>query len=271
MLRKIVPLLAAIVVLTISAYAEEYRLPDSGELASFSPAAMQFYQTGVKALDRVDFLNAYANLAKAAQLQPNAVRLNMIVAGLAIKNGRSRTAAEAKPYYETAILSYRNVLRQMSLPEDYRRDVENRLRVASDERDNLAQRDARREALGSQFVMQLSREGAEPSPRPSPTIPAPVGGAATPLPGQPVPGTYYGAPYPGAVTPVVPGVQTPYYPTGAPTPAYGMPGAPGLPAPGGVPGLPSPAGMPGMPGAPGQPYPAGDPAAYPEGDPAGLI
>jgi hypothetical protein len=263
-LRKSLPLLALIAMFfaASASRAEEYKLPDTAELSTFSPAAMQFYQTGVKALDRVDYINAYVNLVKAGQLQPNAIRLNMIVAGLAIKNGRSKPAAEAKPFYETAVMSYRNVLRQVGLPEPFRRDVDNRLKVVVDERDNLAQRDARREALGSQFVMQLSREGAEPSPRPSPSPPPPVAGQA-------LPGTMYGQPAAGSVAgPIIPGVQTPYYPMGVPTPAYGMPGAPGMAAPpmGGMPGMPAPA-FPGAPGMPGQPggYPGepGEPGMDP--------
>lgn len=215
--------------------AEEFQLPDPAELQTFSRDAMPFYISGIAALDRADYGNAYSALAKAAQLQPNAARLNRIVAALAMKLGRSKPAAEARGYYETAIVSFENILRDQTLDEDFRRDVFNRLKVARDERDNLEQRDARRESIGAFFIQELNRsyveearkkDQAKESPTPAPAAGQPLPPGATPLP---VGG------YPGAA-PVVPGVPTPAYPSTVPTPAP----AGGLPAyPGGVPGYPT--------------------------------
>lgn len=223
-------------------FAEDYSVPDPAEVSTYSPQALEFFQAGMKALDRVDYLNAFDLLSKAAQLQPEAVRLNLIVAGLGLKQGRSRPAPEARPFFETAISSLRNVVRQPALEDDFRRDVENRLRVALEERDMLLQRDARREALGGQFIVRLNREALGPTPRPSPKPPAPV--AAAPTPGYvpaysqgqipAMPGVTPSGPIvPGAATPAAPGaVQMPSYPTGLPT-------ASGMPAPAGAPVAPA--------------------------------
>jgi hypothetical protein len=241
-------LTAGLVFSTMLACGEEFRVPDSQEISTYSPEALQLYSSGIRSLDRVDYINAYNYLAKAAQLQPNAVRLNMITAALAIKHGRNALANEAKAYYDTAIVSFRNVLQQPGLDDDYRRDVENRLKVATDERDNLAQRDVRREALGTEFIRELNREYASPTPSATAKPPAPV-------PAQPT--SSIGQMYPGA-TPVVPGVGLQPYPANIPTPAYpqnpGSPGIPGLPPAPGQPGLPG-AAPPGQNGGPGSEVP----------------
>ena len=148
--------------------AAEYQLPDAAELSGFSRDAMQFYMAGVDALDRIDHVNGYSNLVKAAQLQPEAVRLNMITAAVAMKFGRRKSAALAAPYYDTAIMCYRNVLRRTELSDRFLRDVQNRLRVAVEEQENLTQRDNKREALGSTFIMAYNREIAEETPTPTP-------------------------------------------------------------------------------------------------------
>lgn len=150
----------ALVALSISAYAEDYALPDRMELSSYSPEALAYYTDGVRALDRTDFTNAYSSLLKAAQLQPDAMRLNMMVAALALREGRSATAADAEQEYESAVWCYNNVLRLKSIDESTRRMVLNKLKMSMQERDplRLAQRDARREAMGTQFITKLNQE-----------------------------------------------------------------------------------------------------------------
>lgn len=204
------------------------------------------YSSGVRSIDRVDYGNAYNYLAKAAQLQPDATRLNMITAALALKHGRTKAASEARGYYETAVLSYQNVLRQRGLDDNFRRDVTNRLKVAIDERDNLAQRDVRREALGTEFVRALNRKYAPATPGPTAKPPAPVPAQPT----SPI-GQMYAVP---GATPVVPGVGVPPYPSNIPTANY--PVNPAAPA------------MPGMPGPEGLPPPGGSPGGLPTDDPA---
>jgi uncharacterized lipoprotein YmbA len=44
--------------------AEELALPGQAELSTFSPQAIRFYGLGYRALDRVDYVNAYAYLSK---------------------------------------------------------------------------------------------------------------------------------------------------------------------------------------------------------------
>lgn len=178
MLGKLTGYLAALAVMSMSAisWAEEFKLPDSREISTFPPEALQFYNDGLKALDHVDYVNAYEQFAKASQLAPGAVRLDFVTAALALKQGRSKHSAEAKPYYETAINCYQNILKHPDLDEAVRRDAQNRLKIAMDERDNLAQRDVRREVMGNRFVTDLNRQFAPATPKPSPK------GAATPAP-----------------------------------------------------------------------------------------
>lgn len=206
-----------------SARAEEYKLPDAAEIATFPREAMQFYANGVKSLDRVDYINAYDNLAKAAQMQPGAVRLNLIAAALALKQGRNRPAAEAKNYYETAIACYKNILKQPAVDDEFRRNVANRLKVANDEKNDLAQRDARREAVGGQFVTQYNKELAPKQPNASGKAAAAAAAAAT------IPTPAAGA-YPGMATAAgMPGMS--------PDAAMGQqPAGPMMPNPGGTPG-----------------------------------
>jgi hypothetical protein len=236
--KPITIIIAAVGLLCLAAaavHAEEYKLPDVEELATLPPEAIKFYGAGIRSLDHIDYDGAYDSLSKASALQPAATRLNMIVAAVGLKHGRSKKASDAKPYYETVIAAYQNVLRVPGHSADFRRDVENRLRIAIDERDNLDQRDALREGRGGMFIMQFNREFAKPTSTPSSTARGPVPAAPTPTPV---------IAYPAA--PVSPyGIQPPAYPYGQqPT---GMPGMPGLPPP------------PGMPGAPGAPQPY-DPA-----------
>jgi hypothetical protein len=241
------------------AQAEEFKLPTVDELATFSPEALHFYAQGIRALDHVDYDRAYENLVKAAALQPQAVRLNLIVAALALKQGRTKKADEAQEYYETAIRAYQNILATPALEAAVRRDVENRLKIAEDERTTLAQRDAQREGRGNMFIREFNREMAKATKTPKPkTAGAPqvpsaaavqgvLGGpAATPAPGP--------AAYPGAT----------------PAGVGGMPALPGAAQPGGQPGAPG--GMPGLPGlpgtqpgAPGAPQPGGQPGQSPSG------
>ncbi|MBX7245723.1 MAG: hypothetical protein K1X53_09490 [Candidatus Sumerlaeaceae bacterium] len=236
-LPKAVRLAAAVFTLAILpglACAEEYKLPDAAEISLYSPIALKFYQSGVAALDRVNYDQAYNDFARAAQFQPEAVRLNMITAGLALKQGRRFHAAKAKNHYETAVMCYRNVLRQPSIDDDFRRNVENRIKVAIDERDNLSQRDVRREAVGGTFVERLNKEFSKNAPQEA------KASSGAPVPAAPTP------------TPVVAVQQYQQYQQ----PAQAQPG--------GYPGLPGaqPAGpQPGFPGQPQQPAgPATDPS-----------
>ena len=238
-------LAGAMVAMASVARAEEYKLPDAAEVAMLPPPATAFYTAGLRALDRVDYPAAYRNFAKAAMLQPAAVRLNLIAAALAMKQGRSRSAAEAKNCYETAIACYNNVLSQPTLDDDMRRDVENRLSLAESERSRLAERDARREALGGQFIIDYNKEIMPTStPKRSVAQPAPAAPTAAP-----------------ALAPAAPGA--PGAPVAAPAYPQVMPQFPGQqPQPGGMPQLP-------MPGAPQQPgmQPAGQPGFDPAGQP----
>lgn len=219
---------------------EEFKLPSGGEITTYPPEAQQLYAAGLQAIDRSDYTNAYENMSKAAQLVPSAVRLNMVASALALKQGRSKPASEARNYYETAVTCYKSILRQQGLDDDLRRDVQNRLKVALDERDNLAQRDARREALGGQFVLGLNREYAPPTPRAAKSTPgkgpaAPAAAPAAAQAGYPQ-GAYqagtnpaYGAAaqpqgYPAVQTPPPSYFGTqPSFPQGQPLPA--LPGA----------------------------------------------
>lgn len=218
--------------------AEDFKLPDAAELETFSRDAMPFYVAGIASLDRADYENSYSSLAKAAQLQPYAVKLNRIVAALSVKLGRTKAADQAREFYETAIVSYQNILRHPDLDDSLRREMNNRLKVAVDERDNLAQRDAKRESFGAYFIQELNRSYVASATRAeavtSPTPAAPVGvPVVTPI----VPGGFQGAP-------VVAGVPTPAYPSAVPTPL------------GAVPPATAPLGLPPAPGGPQPPQTA---------------
>ncbi|MGI8908396.1 MAG: hypothetical protein ACR2IE_18130 [Candidatus Sumerlaeaceae bacterium] len=234
------------------AWCEDYKLPDATEMQSYSAETQQFYKAGLAALDRVDYAGAYNQFAKAAQLQPGAVRLNRIAAALALKHGRAAAADKSRDYYETAVVCFRSVLAQPILEESVRREVGNQLKIALDEQANLAQRDVKREALGTMFVTELNREYAPPSPRSGdrtgsvapPSIPA-VGGNPLGVPG--LPGQAGASDTPSG--PLVPGAGTPAPPPGLPT----------LPYPGQTP-LPS---LPGAPVAPAAPGPAPAPGSVP--------
>lgn len=228
--------------------AEEFKLPSADELATLPPEGLEFYAAGIKALDHVDYDRAYENLVKAAALQPHAVRLNLIVAALALKHGRSKKADEARDYYATAIRAYENILSVAGLEPAFRRDVENRLKIAKEEREQLAQRDAQREGRGNMFIKQLNRELAKATKTPKP--------AAAPAPQVPSAGAVSGVL--GAQPATMPAL--PAYPGAATPPAAAMPALPGAPAAalGEMPG--APAGMPALPGA-GQPAPQPGPPA----------
>jgi hypothetical protein len=234
--------------------AEEFRLPDASEISSFSPSTLQLYQGGVRALDRTDYTNAYNLLSKASMLQPAALRLNLLTAGLSLKHGRSKQAAEAKGYYETAIACYQNALKHPELDDTVRRDLTNRLKVATDERDNLAQRDARREAMGGQFITNFNREYAVATPNPA-AVAAPV--AAAPTPAGAVPVGVYGGPAAGLPAVGVPAAGS------VPPPAYYQ--APQAQVPAFFTPAPGGGQFPGYPGAPAaaQPTPFG--SVPPEG------
>lgn len=241
--------------------AEEFKLPSAEELATLPPEGLEFYAAGIKALDHVDYERAYENLVKAAALQPHAVRLNLIAAALALKHGRSKKADEARDYYATAIRAYENILSVPGLEPAFRRDVENRLKIAREEQEQLAQRDAQREGRGNMFIKQLNRELAKATKTPKPA-------SAAPAPQVPAAGAVSGGI--GAQPSAMPAL--PAYPGAAPTPAPAMPALPGAPAaaPGEMPA--APAGMPALPGA-GQPQapqagppPAGGPPTGPGGE-----
>jgi hypothetical protein len=259
---------AAMMLAVPQARAEEFKLPDAAEMALYSKDATRFYSAGVAALDRIDHINAFNNLSKAAQLQPNAVRLNMITAALAMKMGRARPAAEAKPFYDVALACLNNVLRQPGLDDKFIRNVQNRLRVATEESEGLVQRDNKRESIGSAFVIEHNREIATATPTPTPKAgslsPAPAAGlapvAAAPagMPGAVNPYAAPQNPYYGAQNPYTAGATNPYA-AGVP---QGMPGG----VPQGMPGA-VPQGMPGgeVPGA--QPVPGGVPGVPPGSQP----
>jgi hypothetical protein len=240
------------------ARAEDYKLPDAAEIQSFSPETQQFYNAGIAALDRVDYASAYSFFAKAAQLNPGAIRVNRIAAALALKHGRAASADRARDFYETAVVSFRSILAQPNLDDDVRREVENQLKITLDEQANLAQRDVKREALGTMFVEQLNRQYA-PTPSTAkkgtgdvapPAVPAAGGNplSTSGLPAQPgASQTPVGPLVPGASTPVpAAGVPTLPYPNQTPV----APASPGLPS---VPPIPGPAPAPGTVPAPSSP------------------
>jgi tetratricopeptide (TPR) repeat protein len=245
-----------------AARAEEFKLPSAEELATLPPEGVELYAAGIKALDHVDYERAYENLAKAAALQPRAVRLNLIVAALALKQGRSKKADEAREYYATAIRAYENILALPGLEPSLRRDVENRLKIAKEEQDTLAQRDAQREGRGNMFIKQLNRELAKatktPKPAAAPSAPAvPSAGAVSGVLGAP-PAALPALPaaYPGSMpaAPAMPGAAG-----AAPAAPGAMPALPGAPA--------APGAMPALPGAgPTPAAPAGAPPTGPGGE-----
>jgi tetratricopeptide (TPR) repeat protein len=207
----------------------EYKLPDATELQYFSPEAQQFYAAGVAALDKADYRNAYDLLAKASALQPTAVRLNRITADLSVFRGRQSQAEDSREYYETAIHSYNNILRIPTLDPDYRREVMNQLKIATQERDNLAQRDVIREAVGTTFFLDQNRKYAQGTPRIAGRGDTPTTITATPelYPGMVVPGTPTPVPQPGQPGYVDPSMMQPGMQPGFPGQPGAFPGQPG--------------------------------------------
>lgn len=172
----------------------DFKLPDSAELQELSPQATTFYNNGIAALNKVDYINAYNNLSKVAVLRPEAIRINHITAGLSIFRGRQSDSAFARDYYETAINCYNNILQNPVVEPEFRRQVTNELKLAITEKENLAQRDVIREAAGTSFYIDLRREyGFKPKtdgPSKSTTL-------ATPS-ASPTSKTHNAFPYPGA-------------------------------------------------------------------------
>ena len=234
--------LAALTLCAAPLNAEEMELPSATEIQYFSPEAQQFYSAGVAALNTADYVNAYALLSKAGAIQPTAVNLNRIVARLAIFHGRQTSAEASRDYYETAVNSFETILRNQTISIDLRREITNELKLAIQERDNLAQRDVLREATGTAFILDWNRKYAVPEPRVAGVPPAQAAAtSATQTAISPSSFLNFGnTTQPGAGGYGVPG--------GPPATMPGMPGAyPG--APGAFPGPPAGA-------APGQPAPA---------------
>ncbi len=147
------------------AAAENMEMPNAAEVQYFSPEAQQFYAAGVAAIDRADYSNAYNMLAKAGALQPASVRLNHIVAQLAMYHGRQTKADEAKDFYQTAIASYESILNVPTITADLRIKITNQLKIALQEAAELDQRDAIREATGTTFILDYNRRYATQTPR----------------------------------------------------------------------------------------------------------
>lgn len=234
--RKMAAGIASSVIIAMAAPvpAAELELPNAAEVQYFSPEAQQFYAAGIAAIDKVDYLNAYAMMSKAAALQPAAIRLNHITATLAIYHGRQNLAEEARDYYETAINSYQNILRVPTISGDLRRQINNELKLAEQERDNLAQRDVIREATGTTFLMEYNRLYADRPPRAAGTAPEQT--PATTITQQML------SPLMQPQYPAQPGMMGPGMDPGI---------GPGMMGPGMDPGM-GPGG-PGQPGGPGMP------------------
>jgi tetratricopeptide (TPR) repeat protein len=211
----------------------QFDLPDSSEIQYYTPAAQEYYAAGIEALDRVDYPNAYNLLAKASALQPAAVKLNHIIAQLAVARGRQTPADEARDYYQTALNSYQNILKVPAISTELRRQIMNQLKVAQSERDNLAQRDVVKEAVGNTYILERNHLYAQATPR--------AAGSSSEEKQTTAPETN-AMPFPGMVMESTP-TPTPegYVP---PQDQGGIPGVPGQ-----YPGAPAPAG--GYPGAPG--------------------
>lgn len=169
---KLVVALAAVAVLgmAVPCSAVELELPNAAEVQYFSPEAQQFYAAGLAALDKADYGNAYSMLAKAAVLQPAAIRLNRMAATVAIYQGRQANADKARDYYQTALAAYQNILRVPTLTADLRRQVQNELKLAQQEASQLPQRDAIREATGTTFILDYNRRYAKDEPRKAGTL-----------------------------------------------------------------------------------------------------
>src|SRR5690606_19720552 len=143
--------------------AADFKLPDNTELQQLSPQATHFYNAGIAAVNKIDYINAYNNLSKAAILEPQAVRLNHITAALSVFRGRQSDSAYARDYYETALVCYQNILQNPIVDPDFRRQITNEFKLAQQEKDNLAQRDVIREAAGTSFYIDMKRQyGAKP-------------------------------------------------------------------------------------------------------------
>lgn len=218
----------AIFATAVPAHADELELPNAAEVQYFSPEAQQFYAAGVAALDKVDYINAYSMLAKAAALQPAAIRLNHIASTIALYQARQHPAEQARDYYETAINSYQNILRVPTISGDLRRQITNEMKLAEQERAALAQRDVLREAAGTAFIIDYNRRYGR----------APERVAGT---------TVQDAPSTTLTEQLMAPLFAPAVQTQGLAPGFG--GDPGIPGqPGAFPGQPG--GIPGQPGAP---------------------
>lgn len=243
-------------------------MPNASEVQYFSPEAQQFYAAGVAALDKADYDNAYNMLAKAGALQPASVRLNHIVAQLAMYQGRQNSADEATDFYQTAIASYENILNVPTIGTDLRIKVTNQLKLSLQEASTLAQRDAMREATGTTFILDYNNRYATQTPRAAGNLsemasvttqtqavePNPIAAMmlqdATMGAGMGMDGMGMGMGTDGMG--MMPGAGMPMDPS---MPMPGGPGAfpndPSMPMPGGAGAFPNDPSMP-MPGAPGQ-------------------
>jgi hypothetical protein len=155
--------------LTLGGYrvqAEELPLASEAEIAQLGPEGATIYSAAVMSLDRADLLNAYRHLARAATLAPDAPTVNELASVVALKKGRSAPAAEARAFYDVAIMTSRNILAS-DAPAPQKRRVSNRLRLMLEEQENLTARDARRESIGNMFLQEFSRSFRTPTPVPT--------------------------------------------------------------------------------------------------------
>jgi hypothetical protein len=194
------------------------------DLPKMKPEARPYYDKALYYLDHVDPESAITQLQQAAAIDPELTSLAYLLEEMALERARVTYGETSVKYYDIAETAINDILKNPKISDADRQDAERKLKLIRSERDNVAERDARRETVGKVLIQdKLALLFPEtPTPTPSP-IPTPAA-APTSFP------VYYAPPPAEAPSAPPPGVSSPFnVTTPAPTPP---PVAPGVSGPG---------------------------------------
>jgi tetratricopeptide (TPR) repeat protein len=196
-------------------YAMDFCCIPKDDLPKLKPEARLHYDKALYYLDRIDPDLALTQLEKAAKINPELVSLNYLVMEVALQRAQVTYGQDSVKYYGVAESAINEVLKNPKIPEATRQDAEKQLKLIIAERDKLAERDARREAIGKILIKDklkmLFPETPTPTPSPIPKPPAVQAPVVPQSPEYAQPGTpppaYPSSPFAVQPTPVPSGAS----------------------------------------------------------------
>lgn len=149
-----------ILVMAVQVHPREFQLQPMPpqQMERISPEARQQFEMGLNWIDRINLERALDNFVAASNLEPDNVYLRFSVVELARYLGDTRRGSDSIKYYDMAAINLKSIFESPRLNPRERNRANQGLRLLTELRQSVPERDAKRKERGQKLILEIAKE-----------------------------------------------------------------------------------------------------------------